>query len=88
MVKRTGIIISAALIGSASLVLGAGAALAKKAKAVSTDDFSFTHVSCTGDTNEIRVIVTGVKRPQGLITADLFPNREENFLPYWETNLR
>ena len=88
MVKRIGIITSAVLIGSASLMWGAGAALAKKAKAVSADDFAFTHVSCTGDANEIRVIVTGVKRPQGLITADLFPNKEESFLLYWEINRR
>jgi uncharacterized protein (DUF2141 family) len=39
-----------------------------------------THMSCKGAPNEIKVIVRNVKRAEGLITADLFPNREENFL--------
>lgn len=48
--------------------------------AVDAAAFSFEHVSCEGKPNEIRVVVAGVKKAQGLITADLFPNKEEGFL--------
>lgn len=56
-------------------------AIAKKTDAADAAEmFKFEHVSCNGDENEIRVVVTGVKKAVGLITADLFPNRQENFL--------
>lgn len=57
----------------------AGGAHARDAK-IDDADYSFEHVSCTSAENEIRVIVTGVKDSAGLVTADLFPNREEGFL--------
>lgn len=44
------------------------------------DKFGFEHVSCKGGANEIRVIVSGVKKPHGLISVDLYPNKEEGFL--------
>ncbi|PQA88352.1 DUF2141 domain-containing protein [Hyphococcus luteus] len=73
-VTRAGII--AALIVAA----GAGAAFADDATAVTEEDFNFDHVSCKGAENEIRVIIVGVEDSVGLITADLFPNRQEGFL--------
>ena len=42
--------------------------------------FNFEHTSCKGRDHEIRIIVSGIEKPVGLITADLFPNRQENFL--------
>ncbi len=48
--------------------------------AVNSEDFNFEHVSCTGGPNEIRIIVTGVKKAVGLVTVDLYPNVEEGFL--------
>ena len=44
------------------------------------DDFEFDHVSCRADENQIRVVIEGVKRSEGLITADLYPNNQEIFL--------
>ena len=44
------------------------------------DLFEFEHVSCRGGDNEIRIVVEGVKKSAGLITADLYPNRQEGFL--------
>lgn len=72
-VKRIGIIAGMAL---ASL---AAPSSAKNAD-IEEPDFAFEHVSCTGAENEIRVIVSGVKKSAGLVTVDLFPNREEGFL--------
>ena len=42
--------------------------------------FEFEHVSCRGEEGEIRVIVTGVKRSEGLIIADMYPNDQAVFL--------
>lgn len=64
----------------AVLTLAASAHGAAADDAVADNDFAFDHVSCNGGENEIRVVVTGVKDSAGLITADLFPNREEGFL--------
>ena len=64
----------------AALTLAAGAQGATAKDAVADSDYAFDHVSCSGAENEIRVLVTGVKDSVGLITADLFPNREEGFL--------
>ena len=38
------------------------------------------HMSCRGDDHEIRVVVTNIKSSVGLMVADLYPEREENFL--------
>jgi len=42
--------------------------------------FDFTHVSCTGGENEIRIRIMGVKQSVGLLTADLYPNKQDGFL--------
>lgn len=42
--------------------------------------FDFDHVSCNGAANEIRVIVSGVKRSEGRIIADMYPNDQDVFL--------
>ncbi|MEX6632693.1 DUF2141 domain-containing protein [Hyphococcus lacteus] len=78
MLKRTSLLASS-LIVSAS-ILTTGAALAKKTPPPTAADYEFEHVSCKGDENEIRIIVAGIKTPSGLITADLFPNKEDGFL--------
>jgi len=65
----------------AALAAIAGVALAAGDDAASADAaFTFDHVSCHGGDNEIRVIVTGIKKSQGLITADLYPNKQDGFL--------
>ncbi|WP_428407205.1 DUF2141 domain-containing protein [Hyphococcus sp.] len=71
--KRIGIIASVALAAMAA------PSFAKKAE-ITEADFTFDHVSCTGAENEIRVIISGLKKSSGLVTVDLFPNREEGFL--------
>lgn len=71
--KRIGIVSAFILAASAT------ASYAKK-EPLSEEEFSFDHVSCTGAENEIRIVVTGVEQSAGLLTADLFPNRQENFL--------
>ncbi len=58
--------------------IGAPSAAGKSAKI--DNRFDFEHVSCRGGENEIRVIVTGVKRNEGLIIADMYPNDQEVFL--------
>ena len=70
---------NAGIIAALLLAAAPGAAIAKDAK-VADADYRFEHVSCNGAENEIRVIVTGVRDNVGLVTADLFPNREEGFL--------
>lgn len=80
MKKANQLLARAAVAGIVLAALSAGA----QAKNDDTPDdaavFDFEHVSCNGGENEIRIVVTDVKRPVGLITADLFPNRQENFL--------
>ncbi len=44
------------------------------------DPHVFEHVSCKGSPFEIRIVVNNVKQNAGLITADLYPNRQEGFL--------
>lgn len=54
---------------------------ARSDDAVKIDNrFDFDHVSCNDVANEIRVVVTGVKRSEGLIVADMYPNNQEVFL--------
>lgn len=48
--------------------------------AAAADVAAFSHVSCKGEPNEIRVTVTGVKKSAGLMTAELFRNDPEGFL--------
>lgn len=48
--------------------------------AVGAAAFNFEHVSCKGAPNEIRIVVTHIKRSVGLITADLYRNDDEAFL--------
>lgn len=42
--------------------------------------FDFEHVSCSGEPNEIRIVVDGVKENVGLISVDLYDNDNEKFL--------
>ncbi len=44
------------------------------------DSAGFTHVSCKGQPNEIRVTIKNVKKNAGLVTAELYRNEPENFL--------
>jgi len=73
-VMRIGIIAAAFIAASGSV------ALAQKKPKLTAEDFIFEHVSCTGAPNEIRIIVSGVKKDAGIVTADLFPNDEDGFL--------
>ncbi|NJM35309.1 MAG: DUF2141 domain-containing protein [Rhodomicrobium sp.] len=38
------------------------------------------HLSCTGDPNEIRVVVRNVKQSVGLVTVELYENNQATFL--------
>lgn len=58
--------------------VAAGAAADDKVSA--GDLTSLSHMTCTGAPNEIKVVVRNVKKAEGIITADLFANREEGFL--------
>jgi len=68
------------VVAVACLAAGSSVALAKKPPKVTEEDFNFEHVSCTGAPNEIRIIVSGVKKDAGIVTADLYANDEEGFL--------
>ena len=74
--KRLGIITTFMLATAATV----GGAAADDNAVLADDDFNFEHVSCNGHPNQIRIIITGVKESVGLISADLFPNKEEGFL--------
>lgn len=39
-----------------------------------------SHVSCTSQPNEIRIVIKNVKKSVGLMTADLYKNDAEGFL--------
>ncbi len=74
-----------ALIKTFILVVAAGAgtpqiALAEDSLPNDPEQFNFDHVSCRGEPYEIRIIIEGVKKNEGLVTADLYPNEEEHFL--------
>lgn len=56
------------------------AAALSAGSAAAADVAAFSHVSCKGEPNEIRVTVTGVKKSAGLMTAELFRNDPEGFL--------
>ncbi|GJL90682.1 DUF2141 domain-containing protein [Hyphococcus sp.] len=66
-------------------VLFAGAAIVSNSALADDDNlaaeaYNFEHVSCTGAKNEIRIVISGVKKSVGLMTVDLFPNDDEKFL--------
>ena len=65
------------LWSTAALIMLASAANIASANA---DAFDFTHVSCNGAKNEIKVIINGVKDSVGLMSAELYPNDQEVFL--------
>lgn len=71
MFKRLGCFLAAVLSA------GAFAAQAKDEKIV---NFDFDHVSCKGVENEIRVVITDLKRSEGLVVVDLYNNDREGFL--------
>ncbi len=64
----------------AGAIVGAVTAGAAAKKPEGPEKFNFEHVSCNGADNQIRLVVTGVKRSAGRITADLYPNKEDGFL--------
>lgn len=75
-------------VGLSALALGAASAESASADDSATTEktvqeagkFKFDHVSCKGAPFEIRIVVEGVKKNQGLVTADLYPNDQEHFL--------
>ncbi|MEL6789994.1 MAG: DUF2141 domain-containing protein [Pseudomonadota bacterium] len=70
---------AASLLVVGALMVSTGA----PAQTPSTDEaalFDFEHVSCRDEENEIRVVITNVKAPVGLMTTDLYNNDPENFL--------
>jgi uncharacterized protein (DUF2141 family) len=67
-----------AFAGGLVALAAAGSLAAEDAATV--DAAALTHLSCKGAPNEIKVIVRNVKKAQGLLTADLFLNKEEGFL--------
>ncbi len=50
------------------------------APAFAAERAPFTHVSCKGEPNEIRVTVKGVRKSVGLMTGELFRNDADGFL--------
>jgi uncharacterized protein (DUF2141 family) len=70
-------VIAAALVSSVALSAAGGAA-AEEAAAAPVEPFS--HVSCRGRPNEVRVTIDNVKKNAGLITAELYRNEPDNFL--------
>lgn len=48
--------------------------------AQAAQDAGFTHVSCKGEPNEIRVTVSNVKKSAGLMTVELYRNDPDGFL--------
>lgn len=55
-------------------------AMPTAALADSAPQFDFTHVSCKGGANEIRIVIENVEKSVGLVAADLYFNNEETFL--------
>lgn len=58
----------------------AAAAFATLTPATAKDSAAFTHISCKGAPNEIRVTIENVKKSAGLLTAELYRNEPEHFL--------
>ncbi len=42
--------------------------------------YDFEHASCRGEPYEIRIIVTNIKKAEGLIVVDLYKNNPDTFL--------
>lgn len=61
-------------------VLTAGLVAGLSAPASGAEEAAFTHVSCKGEPNEIRVTITNVKKSAGLMTAELYRNDPDGFL--------
>ena len=61
-------------------ILAAGLLAGLAAPAWGAQDAAFTHVSCKGGPNEIRVTITNVKKNAGLMTAELYRNDPDGFL--------
>lgn len=66
-----------AFVALGLLVAASPAALAED---IAPSAAALTHLSCKGGPNEIKIVVRNVKKAQGLVTADLYPDRQENFL--------
>ncbi|MEK7265271.1 MAG: DUF2141 domain-containing protein [Pseudomonadota bacterium] len=62
------------------LILAAGLLAGLSAPAQAAQDAAFTHVSCKGEPNEIRVTITNVKKDAGLMTVELYRNDPDGFL--------
>ncbi len=65
---------------SAAIVVALAAGLTNPAYAKKQDRVEPPHLSCTGEPNELLIIVSDVKEGVGLITAELYRNDEAGFL--------
>ena len=68
------------IAAAAAIVVSVGYSHAEDDANATDETFDFEHISCKKDPHEIKVVVTGLKRSEGLITIDLFPNKEDGFL--------
>ncbi|MEE2690360.1 MAG: DUF2141 domain-containing protein [Pseudomonadota bacterium] len=67
--------------GAAVLMLGLGfGAQAEQPRARAGNLPKIDHLSCTGASNEIRIVVSNVRESVGLITVELYADDQENFL--------
>lgn len=64
----------------APIIILAVAAFACPADAKKQAQPEAAHLSCTGESNELWIVVKNVKESVGLITAELYRNEEETFL--------
>lgn len=55
-------------------------ALVNSSFAAAKEEEPKPHMSCTGAPNEVRIVIDGVKKSVGLITAELYKNDEATFL--------
>lgn len=60
--------------------VSAAAAFAAVTPAMAADSAAFSHISCRGAANEIRVTIANVRKNAGLLTAELYRNEPANFL--------
>ena len=74
--KNTGIVLALSVFTTTTGFVSASHANPKEKIA----NFDFQHVSCNRGENEIRIVISGVKKSAGLIAADLYPNDDDNFL--------
>lgn len=75
---------SVVLVRVSSLCAAAFAAAAFAAQAEDRvplgEAAAYAHVSCIGAPQEVRIVISNVKRSEGLVTADLYRNDEAGFL--------